>query len=101
MNATLEEKPTKKKSEPRPQKEIPQDKLRGFVGEVKNLYKIDAHLVHPNGKFRINVWTKTEKEDCVIPHFHLTESYYVYYTPTGEILDETIRKPITKESVFK
>jgi len=100
MTATLEKKQSKTKK-PKPQTEIPQDKLKNFVGEVKNLHKISAHLVHPLSRFRINVWTKEEKEGHIIPFFHLTESYYVYYTPTGEILDETIRKPITKEDIFK
>lgn len=101
MNATLKEPPkTTKKSKEKPQKEIPHNKVMEFIGTVKDFYKVDCHLVHPLGKFRINVWTKEEKQDCVIPTFHLTDSYYVYYTPSGEIVDETIKRKLDKKSIF-
>ena len=68
---------------------IPQDVLQKFVGEVPNLYKIDAINVY-NNKYRVNVWTKHLREGQITPVFSLTKSYFVLWTEEG-IVDLTIR----------
>lgn len=68
---------------------IPQKLLNEFVGEVKNLLKIDA--IHISGtEYRINVWTKSTLDDKLIPDNNIHSSYFVSFKD-NTITDKTER----------
>ena len=61
---------------------IPLEKLKEFVGEVDNLY-------------RVNVWTKTYSEGYFCANYMIDKSYFVLYNE-DVIVDQTIQ-PQPKE----
>ena len=73
---------------------IPLDKLKELVGEVDNLYKIEAKHVW-NDHFRVNVWTKTYSEEYFCANYMIDKSYFVLYNE-DVIVDQTIQ-PQPKE----
>ena len=73
---------------------IPLDKLKELVGEVDNLYKIEAKHVW-NDHFRVNVWTKTYSEEYFCANYMIDKSYFVWYNE-DVIVDQTIQ-PQPKE----
>ena len=73
---------------------IPLDKLKELVGEVDNLYKIEAKHVWDN-HFRVNVWTKTYSEGYFCANYMIDKSYFVLYNE-DVIVDQTIQ-PQPKE----
>ena len=98
--------------DPPTKKIIPKHELTEFVGEVKNLWKIEAvHLWEDN--FRINVWTQTQEEGQITTTYVIDKSFFVWYTNTslykdgkrtndkGVILDKTIQpKPQEEKRIF-
>lgn len=67
---------------------IPDKTLKDFVGEIRNLFKIDAVHLFSN-KFRVNVWTKESQDDRIIPLFKIHASYFVALNQDGSITDHT------------
>ena len=78
-------------------KKIDSELLNEFVSNnvsediFKKKFKIDAKNVFQDN-FRINVWTLHTQQDRVVPTIHLSESFFVELTESGEIIDLTIRK---------
>ena len=68
---------------------IPLEKLKEFVGEVDNLYKIEAKHVWDD-HFRVNVWTKTYSEGYFCANYMIDKSYFVWYNE-DVIVDQTIK----------
>jgi hypothetical protein len=68
---------------------IDQKLLKEFVGEVKDLLKIDAVKLFSN-KYRINVWTCSLLDD-IIPEYKIHSTYFVAFED-GVIVDKTIKK---------
>ena len=87
-----------KRKPPEPKKpEIPNETLMEFIGKVPDFHKVDCHNIVGN-KFRVNVWTKLTKDDCVIPKFNLPVSYFVDYDVVSDtITDETISRASTPD----
>jgi len=65
---------------------IDQKLLKEFVGEVKDLLKIDAIHLFSN-KYRINVWTCSLLDD-IIPEYKIHSSYFVSFQD-NVIIDKT------------
>lgn len=84
----IAEKKRKAKTIPFRPTKIPKESLTDFIGPIKNLFKIDAIHLFSN-KFRVNVWTKEDKQDTIIPVFKIHSSYFVALTQSGEIINET------------
>ena len=73
---------------------IPEALLSKFVGPIADLYKIDQIKVSYT-KYRINVWTKKDQPNAVVPRFDIAESYYVDYSNSTKVIkDETDRRVI-------
>jgi len=89
----------KKVMKPKQEITIPDDKLKEFVGEVKNLFQIDAHRLWDN-RFRINAWTETySEENNVVPAYNIVKSFFVHYHK-GVIIDKTIQPKPKEEKIF-
>jgi len=58
------------------------------VKDVKNYYKTDQFHVAGN-YFRVNIWSRTSREDCIMDLFAIPFSYYVEYKD-GVLTDKTI-----------
>ena len=88
----------KKQTQPKEVKQetpiIPLEKLKEFVGEVDNLYKIESKHVWDD-HFRVNVWTKTYSEGYFCANYMIDKSYFVLYNK-DVIVDQTIQ-PQPKE----
>ena len=76
MSEKTEDKPT-----------IDKTHLHEFVGEVKNLLKIDCHHLYANN-YRINVWAVYRFPDRIVPDYVIEQSYFVSYD-NEEIVDNT------------
>lgn len=107
----IKDPPKKKKkkkplSDPTPEpptqkKVIPKEQLKEFVGEVENLWKIEAvHLWEDN--FRINVWTQQQMEGQITTIYKVDKSFFVVYNEAyGSIADKTIQpKPQEEKRIF-
>ena len=83
----------KKQTQPKEVKQetpiIPLEKLKEFVGEVDNLYKIESKHVWDD-HFRVNVWTKTYSEEYFCANYMIDKSYFVWYNE-DVIVDQTIK----------
>ena len=89
----------KQQKKPKPVTTIPDDKLKAFVGEIKNVFQIDAHHLWDN-RFRINAWTETySDENNVVPSYNIVKSFFVYYRE-GVIIDKTIQPKPKEEKIF-
>ena len=70
------------------------------VKNVKNYYKTDQFHVTGN-YFRVNVWSRTSREDCLMDNFAIPFSYYVEYKD-GVLTDKTIHSTNTvKKNYFR
>jgi hypothetical protein len=86
------------KKQPEENEEIPSSKLTEFVGHLKNLSHIDAHRLWDD-YFRINAWTSTYGEGCVVRSSRIAKSFFVHYRE-GIIVDKTIQPEPIKEKFF-
>jgi len=59
-----------------------------FIGEVKNLHKIEIHKVGEN-RYRVNVWDQKLATDSVCHSYSVIDSYYMKYED-GNLTDLTI-----------
>ena len=73
-------------------------RLNQKIGHVKNLSQIDANRLW-NDYFRINAWTSTYGDDCVVKSSRIEKSFFVCYRE-GVIIDKTIQPEPTKEKFF-
>ena len=89
---------TQSKKQPKENEKIPDGKLTEFVGHVKNLSHIDANRLWDD-HFRINAWTSTYGDDCVVRSSRIEKSFFVCYHE-GVIIDKTIQPEPTKEKFF-
>tara|TARA_R100000008_G_C3532909_1_gene140295 strand:- start:320 stop:631 length:312 start_codon:yes stop_codon:yes gene_type:complete len=103
MEAT--KKPQKKRikrAEVMPKKEKSKDidykTLKKFVGDVENMWKIEAKHLYYN-RYRINVWTESYEEGMFSPIYKIEKSYFVHYKD-GEIIDKTIPQKPKQERFF-
>ena len=69
---------------------IPDTHINEFVGEVKNLLKIDCHHLYDTN-YRINVWAVYRFADRIVPDYVIEQSYFVSYD-NEEIVDKTIHE---------
>lgn len=67
-----------------------EEAVRDFVGEVKNLHKIDVHKIW-NDKYRVNVWTQHFGLERVVATNHIYASYFIEYKD-NKLVDRTLRK---------
>lgn len=69
-----------------------------FVEKIDNLWKIESkHLW--GDRFRINVWTETQK-DGMFCSFHRIEKSYFVKLVDGEIVDLTVKPKSKGEKLF-
>jgi len=87
-------------SKPAAEVKIPEALLAKFVGPVTDLYKIDQIKVSYT-KYRVNVWTKRNEKNVVVPRFDIANSYYVDYSNATKVIkDETDRRVIALDGGF-
>lgn len=67
---------------------IPDKELKDWVG--KPFDRIDQTAVSPTS-VRVNVWTKTEQKDCIVPKWSIDRSYVLCYNG-NKITDLTIKR---------
>jgi hypothetical protein len=79
--------------------DIDQETLKKFIGEVENLFNIEAKHLYDN-RYRINVWTETYKEGMFCPFHKIEKSYFIHYVD-GEIVDKTIPSKPKEERIFQ
>ena len=103
MEAT--KKPRKKRTkkvEVMPKKEKSKDidykALKEFVGEVENLWKIEAKHLYYN-RYRVNVWTEIYQEGMFSALYKIEKSYFIHYKD-GKIIDKTIPQKPKQERFF-
>ncbi len=102
METKTKQKPKKKRVKPMAKKEQPTDikpqTLKKFVGEVENLWRLEAkHLYH--NRFRINVWTEIHKDGYYCAFQQIEKSYFIHLV-NGKIIDKTIPQKPKKERIF-
>lgn len=67
------------------------DKIVGdFIQRPLHFSHFKVHHIIEN-KYRVNVWTKEETKDRFVPKNRIAKSYFIEITPTGEVIDCTIR----------
>lgn len=92
MTATVKCKKAKKRETPElvdAEDKIPQEVLADFVGNVRNLFKINCMRVSPQDKYRIDVWVLKDGENEFVKSFSIAKSFYVHYNKEVGITDET------------
>jgi len=67
---------------------IPDKELKEWVG--KPFDRIDQSAISPTS-VRVNVWTKKEEKDCVVPKWSIDRSYLLRYND-NEITDLTKKR---------
>ena len=69
-----------------------------FVGDIKDLHKIDINDVGEN-HYRINVWNQTISPESVCDSYSIIDSYYIKYED-GDITDLTLVGSGLSDGIF-